>query len=196
MEIKEKLFNIQQELKVEKSQFNAFGKYKYRSCEDILSSVKPILEKYKCILLLTDQIENIGDRYYIKATATLNDVENDGYLGVSAFAREELTKKGMDGSQITGTSSSYARKYALNGLFAIDDTKDSDATNTGDNTQARPTPRTDVITKDMYEELSKLCKLANKVETKSMVNLPRSDFAKVKAALLKEVRKAAENVQE
>mgnify|MGYP000851004699 CR=1 FL=1 len=196
MEIKEKLFNIQQELKVEKSQFNAFGKYKYRSCEDILSSVKPILEKYKCILLLTDQIENIGDRYYIKATATLNDVENDGYLGVSAFAREELTKKGMDGSQITGTSSSYARKYALNGLFAIDDTKDSDATNTGNNTQVRSAPRTDVITKDMYEELSKLCKLANKVETKSMVNLPRSDFAKVKAALLKEVRKAAENVQE
>lgn len=124
--MKEKLLNIQQELKCKKGQYNSFGKYKYRSCEDILESVKPLLKENKCILTLNDELEYIGERYYIKATATITDVETGEAISNVAYAREEETKKGMDGSQITGTSSSYARKYALNGLFAIDDTKDAD----------------------------------------------------------------------
>ena len=126
MNIYEKLLNIQTELKAPKGQYNSFGKYKYRSCEDILEAVKPICAKNKATLILSDRLENIGDRYYIKATATLIDVESGENLENTAYAREEAEKKGMDGSQITGTASSYARKYALNGLFNIDDTKDAD----------------------------------------------------------------------
>lgn len=126
MNIYEKLLNIQTELKAPKGQYNSFGKYKYRSCEDILEAVKPICAKNKATLVLSDSLENIGDRYYIKATATLIDVESGENLENTAYAREEQEKKGMDGSQITGTASSYARKYALNGLFNIDDTKDAD----------------------------------------------------------------------
>ena len=128
--MKEKLLKIQTELKAPKNQRNNFGGYNYRSCEDIFEAVKPLLEKEGLLLRLTDKLVNIGDRYYIKATAILTDgnetIEN------TAYAREEETKKGMDGSQITGASSSYARKYALNGLFLIDDVKDSDATNIED----------------------------------------------------------------
>lgn len=126
MNIYEKLMNIQQELKAPKGQFNKFGGYKYRSCEDILEAVKPLLAKYKATLVISDTLENIGDRYYIKATTKLIDVETSGCIENTAYAREEESKKGMDGSQITGTASSYARKYALNGLFDIDDTKDAD----------------------------------------------------------------------
>ena len=126
----EKLMNIQKELKAPKSQMNKFGGYSYRSCEDILEALKPLLAKNKCILTITDNIELIGDRYYVKATATLIDTESGDTISVNASAREEDSKKGMDSSQLTGSCSSYARKYALNGLFAIDDTKDSDATNT------------------------------------------------------------------
>ena len=131
MNIYEKLLNIQVELKCNKNQYNSFGKYKYRSCEDILEAVKPICKKYNCTLVLSDTLENIGERYYIKATALLIDTESEDDLEAhsisnTAYAREELEKKGMDGSQITGTASSYARKYALNGLFNIDDTKDAD----------------------------------------------------------------------
>ena len=131
MNIYEKLLNIQVELKCNKSQYNSFGKYKYRSCEDILEAIKPICKKYNCTLVLSDILENIGERYYIKATALLIDTESEDDLEAhsisnTAYAREELEKKGMDGSQITGTASSYARKYALNGLFNIDDTKDAD----------------------------------------------------------------------
>ena len=121
-----KLCSIQSELKAPKGQYNSFGKYKYRSCEDILESVKPLLKKYGCVLSLTDEVVLIGDRYYIKATAMLTDTETDCGIGTVAFAREPDEKKGMDESQITGTASSYARKYALNGLFCIDDTKDAD----------------------------------------------------------------------
>lgn len=121
------LSRIQKELKAPKGQFNKFGNYKYRSCEDILEAVKPLLGD--CCLTISDDIVLIGDRYYIKATARLA-LSNEDYIENSAFAREAFDKKGMDESQITGASSSYARKYALNGLFAIDDTKDADATNT------------------------------------------------------------------
>lgn len=132
MTIYEKLLNIQAELKAPKNQRNNFGKYNYRSCEDILEAVKPFLKKEKCVLVINDDVEKIENRYYVKAIVNLIDVENGESVNSSAFAREEETKKGMDGSQITGASSSYARKYALNGLFAIDDTKDSDATNQHD----------------------------------------------------------------
>jgi hypothetical protein len=123
----EKLLSIQYELKCNKSQYNSFGKYKYRNCEDILEAVKPLCKKYNCSLVISDTIELIGDRYYVKATATLYDCETKQQIVMTtAYAREEAEKKGMDGSQVTGASSSYARKYALNGLFNIDDTKDSD----------------------------------------------------------------------
>ena len=125
----DKLLKVQQELKAPKSQRNNFGGYNYRSCEDIFEAVKPILEKEKLTLRVTDELVLIGDRYYIKATAILSDGKDT--IENVAYAREEETKKGMDGSQITGASSSYARKYALNGLFLIDDTLDSDATNDG-----------------------------------------------------------------
>lgn len=124
------LAKIQNEVKAPKGQFNSYGKYRYRSAEDIVEAVKPIINKYGYFLTLNDEIILIGNRYYIKATATLSNGQET--FTASAFAREEEVKKGMDGSQITGAASSYARKYALNGLFAIDDTKDADATNTHD----------------------------------------------------------------
>lgn len=118
-----KLAVIQQALKAPKSQFNKFGKYQYRNCEDILEGLKPLLGE--CVVLLNDSIEMVGDRVYVKATASF--IDGDNKVEVNAYAREALTKKGMDDSQITGTASSYARKYALNGLFLIDDTKDADS---------------------------------------------------------------------
>ena len=126
MSIYEKLMHIQQELKAPKGQYNSFGKYKYRSCEDILEALKPVLFKYNCAVTLTDSVYQVGERYYIKANATIVDCENGEQACNIALAREDVEKKGMDGSQITGTASSYARKYALNGLFLIDDTKDAD----------------------------------------------------------------------
>ena len=131
MNIYEKLLNVQTELKAPKGQFNAFGKYKYRSCEDILEALKPVLNKYKLTFFINDEIVEVNNRNYVKATITIINIEkSDEQIQTSALAREEETKKGMDGSQITGASSSYARKYALNGMFMIDDTKDSDSTNT------------------------------------------------------------------
>lgn len=122
------LVDIQQELKAPKGQYNKFGKYKYRSCEDIMESVKPILKKVKCSLVVSDDVVEIGGRIYVKATATLTNSKGDS-VSSCAFAREADKKAGMDDSQLTGSCSSYARKYALNGLFAIDDTKDMDALN-------------------------------------------------------------------
>lgn len=122
------LVKIQAELKAPKNQTNAFGKYKYRSAEDIIEAVKPILFKYNTALVISDEIVQVGDRIYVKATAELLD-DKDFAISSVGWAREEEIKKGMDAAQITGSASSYARKYALNGLFAIDDTKDSDATN-------------------------------------------------------------------
>lgn len=132
MTIFEKLLAVQTELKAPKNQWNGFGKYNYRSCEDILEAVKPILAKYKATLFITDTVKLIGERYYIEATANFVDVESGEKVTTTAFAREDESKKGMDGSQVTGASSSYARKYALNGLFDIDDSKDNDGANDGD----------------------------------------------------------------
>ena len=128
--IRQKLQGIQTSLKAPKGQTNKFGGYKYRSCEDILTAVKPLLNEWNCALIIEDSMELVGDRVYVKATAVLADSDSDGTVSTSAYAREAEVKKGMDDAQITGSASSYARKYALNGLFAIDDTRDADATNT------------------------------------------------------------------
>lgn len=133
MNIYEKLGIIQSKLKAPKGQYNSFGKYKYRSCEDILEAVKPLLVETKTVLCITDQMEVVGDRIYVRAETHLKDAEDSSSEIVTvAYAREEESKKGMDSSQVTGAASSYARKYALNGLFCIDDNKDSDSTNTGE----------------------------------------------------------------
>ena len=133
MSVNEKLAKIQQELKAPKGQTNTFGNYKYRSCEDILEAVKPLLGE--CILTLNDDIQLVGNHIFVKATATFRFENTE--VSTTAFARHPETKKGMDDSQITGAASSYARKYALNGLFCIDDTKDADATNNHGNEAPR-----------------------------------------------------------
>ena len=125
------LQKIQAELKAPKGQYNNFGKYKYRSCEDILEAVKPLLAKYVYALVVSDEVVEVGERVYIKARAAIYGEEPTSPHVAYGYAREPLARKGMDESQITGAASSYARKYALNGLFAIDDTKDADATNDG-----------------------------------------------------------------
>ena len=126
--IHEKLSQIQSKLNAPKGQYNSFGKYNYRNCEDILQALKPILSEHKCHVSLSDEVVIVGNRFYIKATATITDSENNSF-STTAFAREAESKKGMDESQVTGSTSSYARKYALNGLFAIDDNKDADTLN-------------------------------------------------------------------
>lgn len=128
-EIVKELIRIQRTLKAPKNQYNSFGKYKYRNCEDILEAVKPILGD--CVLTLSDSVENVGDRYYVKAKACIETVDGS-CREVSSYAREAVIKKGMDESQITGACSSYARKYALCGLFCLDDTKDADTKDNAD----------------------------------------------------------------
>lgn len=166
------LISIQSELKAPKSQFNKFGGYKYRKAEDILEAVKPLLAKQKCTLIITDDIVMVGNRIYVKATATLKN-EKGEFETSTGWAREEETKKGMDASQITGASSSYARKYALNGLFAIDDNADSDTTNDGQHQAAQQQTQTQQPTaqqpassqyhpNDLNEGLAYLSRCANK----------------------------------
>ena len=163
------LIAIQSELKAPKSQFNKFGGYKYRKAEDILEAVKPLLAKQKCTLIITDDVVLIGNRIYVKATATIKNEKGECET-TTGWAREEETKKGMDGSQITGASSSYARKYALNGLFAIDDNADSDTTNDGQNqasqqqaqNQAQQPATPKYHTNDLNEGLAFLSRCVNK----------------------------------
>ncbi len=126
MSVYEKLSKVQSELKAPKGQYNSFGKYKYRSCEDILEAVKPLNAKHGVVLTVGDEVVEIANRFYVKATAVFVDIESGEKITNTALAREDDAKKGMDGSQITGTASSYARKYCLNGLYCIDDTKDAD----------------------------------------------------------------------
>lgn len=176
MNIYEKLMNIQKELKAPKGQYNSFGKYKYRSCEDILESVKPLLEKYKVTIILTDKLEQIGERYYIRAMAILFDTESDNSIENTSYAREEETKKGMDGSQITGTSSSYARKYALNGLLLIDDTKDADTdefAKENNKGKTKEEPKEKKITPGQLKVLSKLYTGDNLVKLLELNNLEK-----------------------
>ena len=154
------LAEIQQKLKAPKSQRNAFGKYNYRSCEDILTAVKPILGDW--VLTVSDEIVLIGDRYYVKATASIRKPGSPMKAGIfheaTAFAREPEYQKGMSDPQITGSASSYSRKYALNGLFAIDDTKDDDATNThSDKPRGAPVkPSVAKLNEDITSELKRL----------------------------------------
>ena len=163
------LIAIQSELKAPKSQFNRFGGYKYRKAEDILEAVKPLLAKQKCTLIITDDVVLIGNRIYVKATATIKNEKGECET-TTGWAREEETKKGMDGSQITGASSSYARKYALNGLFAIDDNADSDTTNDGQHQSSQQQAQTQVQqpatpqyhTNDLNEGLAYLSRCVNK----------------------------------
>lgn len=158
----EKLIKIQSDLKAPKNQRNNFGKYNYRSCEDILEALKPLLKRHKCILTITDEIKEVGSIVFVEAKATIEDGEFS--KTVTAQAGIDPNRKGMDISQSFGSSSSYARKYALNGLFLIDDNKDSDpADNTQKNTLAIPTEILNEITKD-------LAKVTNKEELKTLYN--------------------------
>lgn len=136
-----KLRDVQNELKAPKGQYNSYGGFYYRSCEDILEALKPIITKFNCIVYISDELVNIGDRNYIKATVTITDTDSGESVSNTGYAREELQKKGMDGAQITGTASSYARKYALNGMFLIDDTKDSDTNEYTDIQNNAPAPQ-------------------------------------------------------
>lgn len=150
--IVESMAAIQSSLKAPKGQTNKFGGYKYRSCEDILEAVKPLLKKHKLVLTITDDMTEVGGRVYVKATASVHNAEGHSIL-TNGFAREEENKKGMDSSQITGSASSYARKYALNGLFCIDDTKDSDATNShGRTAPAKKAPTKKASASGMSDE--------------------------------------------
>lgn len=189
MTIYEKLAKIQSTLKAPKGQYNSFGKYKYRNCEDILEAVKPLLAEVKAVVIIGDELELIGSRFYVKATARFIDCETDAQITNTAYAREEDTKKGMDGSQITGASSSYARKYALNGLFAIDDTKDSDTTNGMPDQQNQQPVNTapQLMTEQHYNILIRACGNAQmngnaeefwkeRYKVKSLADIPDSQF--------------------
>lgn len=171
-----RLAEIQRELKAPKNQFNKFGNYKYRSCEDILEAVKPLLNEL--VLTIGDEIVNVGDRYYIKATAVLTNGEQ--FVENSAFARESLSKKGMDDAQVSGSTSSYARKYALNGLFLIDDQKDSDSLNDGKEEKSVNKRPAYMATKKQVEVITGLIKDGH------------IDQEFIKKALGKEVKKFSE----
>ena len=163
-----RVIQAQNEIKAPKGQYNSFGKYKYRSAEDILESAKPVLLKYGLYLTLSDEIFPAGDRIYVKAVATLHDTESEQQLTVNAFAREPMQKKGMDDSQITGTASSYARKYAMNGLFCLDDTKDADTDEYHNQTyQKKQTPRTQRV---QAPEVLK----PNKLQLDALIELAKS----------------------
>lgn len=183
--LQQKLIEIQSELKAPKSQFNKFGGYNYRNCEDILEAVKPLCAKHEIVPLLSDEIVMIGDRFYIKATAKVTDGKDE--IATTAFARESKDKKGMDESQITGSASSYARKYALNGLFCIDDTKDADfMDNSQSNKQQQPKPQQQPPKEAHvkgYDEFVALQK-TKKVPPAEITKYIATEFKKPKLALL------------
>ena len=194
MTIKQKLLAIQVELKAPKNQRNKFGNYNYRNAEDILEALKPLMYRYKCLIVISDDIALIGDRYYVNPTITLYDTESDEFIQTTSFAREEESKKGMDGSQITGAASSYARKYGLNGMFDIDDTKDSDSTNTHDKEEPKPETVRDLKKDwDACEKLidaGKLWDSLNESEKKVYYNHKESAKLRIrKADIHKEVSK-------
>lgn len=163
-----RVIQAQNEIKAPKGQYNSFGKYKYRSAEDILESVKPVLLKYGLYLTLSDEIFAVGDRIYVEAVATLHDTESEQQITVQAFAREPMQKKGFDEGQITGASSSYARKYAMNGLFCLDDTKDADTDEYHNQTyQRKQTQRTQRV---QAPEVLK----PNKIQLDALIELAKS----------------------
>lgn len=174
------LIDIQTKLKAPKNQYNKFGGYNYRNCEDILEALKPLLAEKKCLLTISDDIVMIGNRHYVKATVLLTN-ESGEHVQTIAFAREEEVKKGMDASQITGASSSYARKYALNGMFCIDDNKDSDNTNKGNsedtNKNAQPASNSKkIISRDILNDqkvMNKMFEWLYKSESEAKKNNSR-----------------------
>lgn len=159
MNLKEKLAQIQVDIKAPKNLHNSFGNYNYRNAESIYEAVKPYLKKHNVTLLITDDVVAVGESHYVKATATLYDGESDDTISVSALAREAADKKGMDASQITGATSSYARKYALNGMFLLDDTKDSDTDEYKKESDARSKRQTKepTITDNEVQKLKDKC---------------------------------------
>lgn len=187
MNIYEKLTEVQNELKAPKSKYNSFGKYNYRSCEDILEAVKPILKAKRLAMTVKDDVFNIGDRFYIMATVTVFDCESEEKVTTTAYAREDADKKGMDGSQITGSSSSYARKYALNGMFAIDDTKDADSWNTHDKDRTVEKKEAERATEEQIAKLralykgkeDKLTELLDKYDITNPVQFKRMEIQSV-----------------
>ena len=188
MSIYETLSNIQVELKAPKNLYNSFGRYKYRNAESILEAAKPLCAKHGCTLTVSDEVILIGSRYYIKATATVQDKDGNA-ASTTAIAREDETKKGMDGAQITGTASSYSRKYALNGLFCIDDTKDPDTNEyhnqtTEDHQEVTAAPEvTAQVVKDMattalagYAQRTGKDKKTVQIESKAFIGKLFKDF--------------------
>lgn len=175
-----KLFLVQQELKVPKNQRNTFGNYNFRSCEDIMEASKPICKNHKCLLTCSDKISQVGGRYYVDAVATFYDLESGESICVTASAREEEIKKGMDSSQITGSSSSYARKYALNGLLQLDDNKDADTNEYSKGQKEKPTLATDEQIKLLHVLFGKI---PNGEEEKKKL------YAKAKVSSSKELTK-------
>ena len=186
-ELYKKMQEIQTHLKAPKNLYNSFGKYNYRNAEGICEAVKPLLAEHGLILTLSDELVAVGERYYVKATATICSNAEEK-LSVSAFARESFDKKGMDDSQITGTASSYARKYALNGLFLLDDTKDADT----DEYSNENNRKMETVSKEQLEELKQLCKEADREESyiaksmgvKNLAELPAEKFNKVRKGLV------------
>lgn len=188
MDILETLNVIQTTLKAPKDKYNKFGKFWYRSCEGIIEAVKPILAEHKLVLQLKDDMVEIGGRVYVKATVTLRNLEG-GLIENTAFAREADAKSGMDASQITGTASSYARKYALNGLFCIDDTKDADTDEYAEMQQDKADSKPDIkkLTAQHLNVIIKACANAkfdgdaelfwrNRYHVETLADIPDSDF--------------------
>ena len=194
MKIVQKLSKIQQNLKAPKGQVNNFGKYKYRSAEDILEAVKPLTSKEGLILTLSDEIQLIGDRIYVKATARLTDGEQE--VVTVAFAREEASKKGMDASQVTGAASSYARKYALNGLVCIDHTKDSEATNDHGKQPVKTTTKKASKTEDLFTKAFEHVRASkDKVSAiKAVVKKYGDDFTKEQVEQLERLGRMADKL--
>lgn len=192
--LKEKLKNVQQELKAPKDLINRFGGFNYRSAESILENVKPLLNKYGLILTISDEIVNIGARYYVKATARIESVNDSDIIVATAYAREPETKKGMDDSQITGATSSYARKYALNGLFAIDDNKDADSyepPKENEKPNSQPTPPTSKVDDELKNSL--LTKLSTRgVDLSAMCKYYKRNF--VQQLTLEELEDALKRI--
>ena len=177
--IYEKLLSVQNEVKAPKDKRNDFGGYNYRSCEGILEAVKPLLQEQGLMLTIKDDVVNIGDRYYVRATVLLDDISSNGEIAITALAREEEAKKGMDASQITGTASSYARKYALNGLFLIDDTKDADTDEFHRTTQENG-QKTNVATQPNQPPAKKIALTQKIVDEKLKFILEQTDTETVK----------------
>ena len=190
--LQQKLIEIQAELKAPKNQFNKFGGYNYRNCEDILEAVKPLCAKHEIVPLLSDEIVLVGERYYVKAVAKVTDGKDE--IATTAYARESLDKKGMDESQITGSASSYARKYALNGLFCIDDTKDADFMDNSQNKKTASTPAQTTKPKEKhvagYDEFVALQK-ANNVPPAEITKYIATEFKKTRLAMLDEFEMVA-----